>query len=176
MTTYFKAEWSNGMKLSTIVLFVVLVGVFFLLFTKVFGAQDSGTKIMAGTVQAVLLATLAFSYLLSPVGYSLDEKSLTIVRPMKPIVIPLTEITKAETVVPALLHGSIRLLGNHGLWGCYGKYSNAALGRYYLYVRSGNDQLLIEAANKYVIAPERPQQFLQSLQRAMAAAKNIGGV
>jgi hypothetical protein len=118
---------------------------------------------------------MAFSYLLSPSGYTIDEKNLTIVRMMKPVVIPLSEITKAEAAVPALLYGSIRLLGNDGLWGRYGKYSNAALGKYYLYVRSGKDQLLIEAANKYIIAPERPQEFLQNLERAMAAAKKTGG-
>ncbi|MDP2865788.1 MAG: PH domain-containing protein [Elusimicrobiota bacterium] len=104
------------------------------------------------------------------------DKNLTIVRMMKPVVVPLSEITKAEAAVPGLLHGSVRLLGNDGLWGRYGKYSNAALGRYYLYVRSGKDQLLIEAANKYIIAPERPQECLESLQRAITAVKNTGGV
>jgi hypothetical protein len=32
-----------------------------------------------------------------------------------------------------------------------------------------------QAANKYIIAPERPQEFLQILEGAMAAAKKTGG-
>lgn len=172
----FKAEWSAPVITSTAVLFTVLLGVFFLLFTKIAGNPDTETRIMAMATQTVLLVTMVFSYLLSPSGYTIDEKNLTIVRMMRPVVIPLSGITKAEAAVPGLLYGSVRLVGNDGLWGRYGKYSNAALGRYYLYVRSGKGQLLIEAANKYIIAPERPQEFLQSLERAIAAAKKTGGM
>lgn len=174
-SNWFKAEWSTPLIISTVVLSLVLLGVFLLLFTKIAGNPDTETLVMAIATQAVMLVTLVFSYLLSPSGYVIDDKNLTIVRMMKPVVIPLSGITKAEAAVPGLLHGSIRLLGNDGLWGRYGKYSNAALGRYYLYVRSGKDQLLIEDANKYIIAPERPQEFLHSLRRAMAAAKSTGG-
>lgn len=174
-SNWFKAEWSTPVIISTAVLFTVLLGVFLLLFTKIAGNHDTETLVMAIATQVVLLVTLVFSYLLSPSGYVIDDKNLTIVRMIKPVVIPLSGITKAEAAVPGLLHGSIRLLGNDGLWGRYGKYSNAALGKYYLYVRSGKGQLLIEAANKYIIAPERPQEFLQSLESARAVAKKTGG-
>jgi len=173
--TWFKAEWSTLLIVSTVVLSIVLLTASFFVL-KTFGVPAVGTRIMGVLVEVTLLATMILSYLLSPQGYSLDGDNLTIVRKLRPIIIPLAEITGVEGPTPGLTSGSIRLLGNDGLWGRYGKYRSTMLGAYYLYVRSGKNPVLIEGPKKYVIGPERPQEFVQSLNQAVAAAKAKRGV
>jgi len=126
---------------------------------------------MGVLVLITLFVTMILSYLLSPQGYSIGEESLTIVRQLKPITIPLVDITEVEGPTPGLTYGSIRLLGNDGLWGRYGKYQSARLGPYYLYVRSGKNPVLVQGPQKYVVGPERPQEFVKTLNQAIAAAK-----
>lgn len=174
MANYFKAEWSTAMKVSTAVLTAVLLAAAVSVFSAAANAPTPLRAALLLTATALLLVTL-FSYLLSPLGYSLDGENLTIDRKMKPIVIPLKDISRMEPAAAETLSGSLRLLGNDGLWGCYGKFSNAGLGEYNLYIRSRKTLVLIECASKYVIAPERPQEFLQNLQLAITAAKRTGG-
>lgn len=155
---------------STAALFLVLLtAALFVL--RTFSDTDAGTKAVGVLVEAALLATLVLSYLLSPRGYSIDGENLTIVRRLKPITIPLAEITAAEGPTPGVTYASIRLLGNDGLWGRYGKFRSASLGAYYMYVRSGKNPVLVQGAKKYVIGPERPQEFVRALNQAVAAAK-----
>jgi hypothetical protein len=122
-------------------------------------------------VEAALLATMVLAYLLFPRGYAIDAENLTIVRRFKPITIPLAEITAAEGPTPGLTYASIRLLGNDGLWGRYGKFRSPGLGAYYMCVRSGKNPVLVQGREKYVIGPERPQEFVRALNQAVAAAK-----
>lgn len=170
-TSSFKAEWSPTVIISTVVLFAVLLTASFFLL-KTFSMPGLGTRLMGGAVLALLLATLVFSWLLSPLGYSIDEENLTIIRRFKPIAIRLAEIKEAQVSAPALMSGSIRLLGNDGLWGRYGRYHSPAFGAYYLYVRSGKAPVLVQGADKYVLGPERPEEFVQTLNRAVAAARS----
>lgn len=173
--SYFKAEWSTPLIISTAVLFIVLLTASFFMI-KTFKMPGMGTRIVGVVVLATLLGTLILSYLLSPLGYSIDEENLTVVRRLRPIMIPLRDITEAGVTAPALMHGSIRLLGNDGLWGRYGKYQSPALGTYYMYVRSGKTPVLVQGPQKYVLGPERPEEFVQSLNQAISAAKAKGGV
>jgi hypothetical protein len=172
--SFFKAEWSNTLMASTAALFIILLtAAFFVL--RTFSDPDSGTKVVGALVEAALLATMVLAYLLSPQGYAIGAESLTIVRRLKPITIPLAEITVAEGPTPGLTYASIRLLGNDGLWGRYGKFRSASLGAYYLYVRSGRTPVLVQGRKKYVIGPERPREFVQALNLAAAAAKSGRG-
>lgn len=171
--SYFKAEWSTALIASTAVLFIViLTASFFLL--KTLKMPGLGTRVGGGAVLVALLGTLVLSYLLSPRGYSIDEENLTIVRRLRPVLIPLRDITEAGVTAPALMSGSIRLLGNDGLWGRYGSYQSPALGTYYMYVRSGKTPVLVQGRQKYVLGPERPEEFVQSLNLAVTAAKAGG--
>jgi hypothetical protein len=169
-TSLFKAEWSTPVIISTVVLLaVVLTAAFFLL--RTFSLPGTGMKLLGGGVLAALLGTLVFSYLLSPLGYAIDGENLTIVRRLRPISIRLADIQEVRVSSPALMAGSIRLLGNDGLWGRYGRYHSPDFGAYHLYVRSGRAPVLVQGPEKYVLGPERPEEFVQSLNRAVAAAR-----
>jgi hypothetical protein len=171
---FYKAEWSGWMMLSTVLLTALLLGAAG--FTAgAIGGEDAGTRLAMGLTAAVLLATLLLSYLLSPQGYAIDGATLEVVRRLKPVAIPLTGITSAEIGADDLLAGSIKIIGNDGLWGRYGKYRNARLGAYKLYVRRGAPLVLVECGEKYVIAPERPEEFLRELTAAVSHAGGNAG-
>ncbi len=170
---WYKAEWSTGMITSTAVVMVVLLSGI-LLTSKMCWAHNTVIRVLGISLEASMVGMALFSYLLSPRGYTIDNANLTIVRWLKPVVIPLAGISKTEPSTDKLLDDSIRLLGNHGLWGCYGKYRNNKLGTYYLYARNLKNLILLEGEKKYVVAPERPQEFLQDLNRAVAEARGVG--
>jgi len=169
--SWFKAEWSNTLIASTAVISLVLLVAAALLPGRAFNDPALGAMAMGVLAETTLLLTLLFSYLLSPSGYIIGEDKLTIVRRIRSINIPFTEITGIEGPEPSLTRRSIRLLGSDGLWGRYGRYRNAKLGTYYMYVRSGKAPVLVQGTRKYVVGPERPQEFVQSLNQAVAAAK-----
>ena len=135
MSHYFKAEWSTAMKVSTAGLTAVLLAAAVSVYSAAANAPAPLQAALLLTGTALLLAIL-FSYLLSPLGYSLDDKNLTIHRNIRAITIPLSDISRMDSVTAESLSASIRRLGNDGLWGRYGRYSNSRLGEYHLYRRS----------------------------------------
>jgi len=170
---WYKAEWSTGMITSTMVLMVTLLSGI-LLTSKMCWAHNPVIRVLGIFLEVSMVGMALFSYLLSPLGYTIDNTNLTVARRLKPVVIPLAGISKTEHTTDKLLEDSIRLLGKHGLWGCYGKYRNSKLGTYYLYARNLKNLILLEGEKKYVIAPERPQEFLQDLTQAIAAVRGGG--
>lgn len=171
---WYKAEWSTGLIASTTVVMVILLSGILLTF-KMCMAHNPVIRVLGISLEVSMVGMVIFSYLLSPLGYTIDNANLTVVRRLKPVVIPLAGISKAEPSTDKLLEDSIRLLGNHGLWGCYGKYRNSKLGTYYLYARNLKNLVLLEGEKKYIIAPERLQEFLQDLNHAVAAARGEKG-
>ena len=167
---WYKAEWSTGLITSTTVVMILLLSGI-LLTLKMCMVHNPVIRFLGISIEASMVGMVIISYLLSPLGYTVDNANLTVVRRLKPVVIPLAGISKMEPSTGKLLDDSIRLMGNHGLWGCYGKYHNSKLGTYYLYARNLKNLVLLEGEKKYVIAPERPQEFLQALNQAVAAAR-----
>lgn len=170
---WYKAEWSTGLITSTTVIMIVLLSGM-ILALKTCMAHNPVVRMLGILIEASMIGMVIFSYLLSPRGYTIDKANLTVVRWLNPVVIPLASISKMESATDRLLDDSIRLLGNHGLWGCYGKYRSSKLGIYYLYARNLKNLILLDSEKKYVIAPEKPQEFLQALDKAVAGAHNSG--
>ncbi len=170
---WYKAEWSTGLITSTTVIMIVLLSGM-ILALKTCMAHNPVVRMLGILIEASMIGMVIFSYLLSPRGYTIDKANLTVVRWLNPVVIPLVSISKMEPATDKLLDDSIRLLGNHGLWGCYGKYRSSKLGTYYLYARNLKHLILLDSEKRYVIAPEKPQEFLQDLNKAVAAARGSG--
>jgi multisubunit Na+/H+ antiporter MnhF subunit len=163
---YFKAEWSNYLIVSTVIVTAAGLASFYWT-SRMVKAPGMEMRIMGVSLISIMIGVLVFSYLLAPEGYLIDANKLTIVRPLSSIVIPLIEVSGAEAATPELMSGSIRLLGSGGLWGYYGKYQNDQLGRYYMYARRTTELVLIRSRENYVVAPERPLEFIQRLNSAI---------
>jgi len=172
---YYKAPWGNSVIISTIIISAVVLACAYAPLRMV-RLPVMGVKILGFLLLAIMLGIIIFSYLLSPKGYLVGPDNLTIVRPMRSIVIPLDKLSGVEEAAPEALSGATRLLGCDGLWGQYGEYQNSKLGLYRLYVRKTTDQVIIRGQDTYIIAPERPAEFIQNLSRAIQARAGKGTV
>lgn len=163
---YFKAPWGNSVIISTIIISAVVLACAYAPL-RMARLPGIGIKILGFSVLALMLGIIVLSYLLSPKGYLIGPNNLTIVRPMRSILISLDRISGVEEASPEILSDSVRLLGCDGLWGQYGEYQNSKLGSYRLYVRKTDSQVIIRGQDTFIIAPEKPAEFIRNLSQAI---------
>jgi hypothetical protein len=163
---YFKAEWSNYLIASTVIVTAALLASSYWT-VRMVKAPEAGMRISGFLLLSIMIGAVMFSYLLAPKGYLIDADKLVIIRPLSSITIPLAGVTGAEAAAPELFNDSIRVMGSGGLWGYYGKYQSPHLGRYYMYARRTSELVLVRGRENYVIAPERFPEFIKVLNLAI---------
>lgn len=97
-------------------------------------------------------------------GYSIEGENLVIHRPGWTKEFDLTRLQKAEVDNKAM-KWSWRLLGNGGLFGYIGTFSNKRLGVYKLYATNRYKCVVLELENrKLVISPDSPNDFVKEVK------------
>ncbi len=175
MNKYYKAEMDKLLRVSTRV-----VWLFFILFPVVLAfTRFRATSAQAAcpfplgsavlglglTFLAALTALTAYvTRAMAPKGYALNDVELLIDRAMKPIKIPLREITEVTALEEGLFRGSLRLLGTSGFYGYYGLFWNRKLGKFRAYVTRTKDLLAVKTGNGlFVLSPDDTKDFTASL-------------
>ncbi len=131
------------------------VMVFFLVIAVVL--ESIGVGILAG---AVLL--LAYAY--SPRSYAIAGDELAIERLMGRILVPLGELQEARVATVEDFRGCVRLWGSGGLFGYYGWFRTARLGKCRWYVTDRSKAVVVRAGTQVVVlSPEDPETFLGAL-------------
>lgn len=112
------------------------------------------------------LAVLVIAYVWSPRGYSINDRAVLIERAAGPLVIPLSSIREARPLPPG--RGLCRVFGSGGLFGYFGMYRSATLGRVSLYAtRSDGRVLIVAEGGPVVVTPEPASKFLEVLSERM---------
>ena len=128
--------------------------------------------VMAHSIVATCLVALVIflSYAYSPRGYAISDQALTIRRLIGDVHIPLDRIRQVRVAAGEDLSGCIRLWGSGGLFGYYGLYRTARLGKSTWYVTDRSKALvLITDAKTFVLSPAEQDGFLDAI-RASAPA------
>jgi Bacterial PH domain len=154
-------------------------------------SYDRTTKIISGVVCFGLLAValavrnpilallalliLLASFAWSPRGYAIEGHALLIRRLVGSVRIPLEEIRQVRKASSDDLANSIRLGGSGGLFGYYGLFSNARLGKSTWYMTNrGNAVVVITAQKTVLVSPDDPAGFLAALQAAAPRSSSPG--
>ena len=113
---------------------------------------------------ALVVLTLAISWQMRPTRYEVSDEAVRIVRawPFKSIEIPKAEIKDVRPVT--FTWKTLRTCGVGGLFGSGGWFWNKELGRFFVAVTNGHNLILIENGGKFVISPENPDEFADSLR------------
>src|SRR5437763_1274408 len=111
----FGATWDTVTKTITAAVAIVVVAVSFT------------TKIPFAIGVVAFLFALAYAW--SPAGYAVSDGALVIRRLLGNISIPLAAIRAARAATADDFRGCIRLFGSGGLFGYYGLFRSAALGK-----------------------------------------------
>ena len=115
------------------------------------------------TCLSLLVIVLCFAY--SPRGYVLAGRSILVKRLAGTIRIPIDELREARRATPDDFRGSIRLWGSGGLFGYYGLFSTAKLGRSTWYVTNRSNGVVVITASKTVLfSPDGAETFLAAIR------------
>jgi hypothetical protein len=102
------------------------------------------------------------AWLYSPQTYFVSDKNIRIQRPVKPIIIPFTEINMVETTDINPLK-TIRKWGNGGIFSIMGLFHSKKDGDFWVYAKN-NNYIMIHADKKYVVSPDDKELFIQYVQ------------
>ncbi len=153
---------------------------------------DRTTKIISGIVCLGLLAVvfavhnllvdaIAFLVLMaavaySPRGYVLSGRSILVKRLAGTVRVALDDVREARRAGREDFRGCIRLWGSGGLFGYYGLFSTAKLGKSTWYVTNrSNCVVVIVAAKTVLFSPDDPEGFLSALRAAAPVPETYAG-
>jgi hypothetical protein len=169
--TLFGAPWDHRLTaLTAVISTLLLAGTAVPLWVAL-------TRVPSGVLRVLLLcggvipfAAFVFGILLAPRGYTIADGRLTINRFVRPVEIPLASIQAIEILPADRLAGSWRTLGSEGFFGYYGRFRNQALGSYRMYATRGEGFVLVRAVHPYVLTPDSPERFVETLGRGCGEA------
>jgi len=115
---------------------------------------------------AVILIGIVVTLLYRPKEYQLDAEGLHIIRPVKPVRIPLYNIRSIMPVTTKELGYGLRAFGSGGFLGYFGVFYYRNYGRITLYATDRSKLLLITLDNdrKIIISPDDTEGFMAAFK------------
>jgi hypothetical protein len=167
--TRFATPWCFAVKLVTVGVIVLLLGVSFLGLRSLSSAAPMPARLaMVVLPLAVLLGTLPFMVR----GYVLSGGELRIERLGWQNRFALADVVSISAD-PQAIRRSIRLCGSGGMFGFFGWFRNKTLGIYRAYGTDPKNTVVIKFKNRtIVITPQDPERFVievNSLRGAFSA-------
>jgi len=121
---------------------------------------------------SLLIMFLGYAY--SPRGYALEGRAIVMTRAIGTVRIPLEDVREARKATPDDFRGCIRLWGSGGLFGYYGLFSTAQLGKSTWYVTNrSNAVVLITGAKTILVSPDDPYEFLAAIGSVAPLSGNV---
>ena len=120
-------------------------------------------NVLAGAAGA---AVIIISYALAPRGYAILGRSLVVKRRLwRSVSISLESVRELRPAAADDLRGALRLWGNGGVFGYYGLFQTAKLGRcrWFLTNRS-NAVLLVTEEKTVLVSPDDVSGFLAAVR------------
>lgn len=138
------------------------------------------SAIVCGTLLIVALATkspiaaglgiflLIICYAWAPRGYLVEGRSIQVKRLIGSAVVPLDSIREARPASTGDLSGALRLFGSGGLFGYYGLFQTAKLGKSTWYVTNQDKAVVVITETKTaVFSPDDVDGFLAAIRSSV---------
>jgi hypothetical protein len=173
----FSALWDRQLRITTTIVTLILLGVGI-------GELVLGAVLSRGSLDLlypfliapiIMVGVVATSWGLAPRGFLLDSAALIVERALRPIRIPLDAV-RAVSALPQGMGVALRVGGNSGLFGYYGRFWSSRLGSFRLYATRRTDLVRVETNDDlFVLSPAEPDRFLKELlSRAPHAQMMVG--
>jgi hypothetical protein len=152
----FRAPWSKRLRAATILSLVVLIALTAAAMLARARPPFAAAALLIGVPPLLIVATFVSRVR----GYVLTEDAITVRRGGYDTRLPLAGLHSVTGDVEAM-NGSIRVLGNAGLFSFTGEFWNRKLGRYRALVTDpGRAVVLRYPKRTIVISPHDPQHFI----------------
>lgn len=162
MQSFPAAPWSTLLKVTSAVSTLLLVGVGYGAWRA---APPAGFAHAVGTAVAWTPPTVALGALLFVVtGFEVDAQQLRVGRLLWATSFPLAGLSRAWKD-PEVIKGSLRVVGNGGLFSFSGLFWSRRLGRYRLYATDlKRCVVLVTPQRVLAVSPADPDEFLRHIQ------------
>jgi hypothetical protein len=140
---------------------------------RVIPANSSAhVALMVGTMVSVLPLAIAIGSLLFVVtDYEVDARELRVQRLLWQTRISLTDLQRVSPE-PDLLKGSIRVVGNGGMFSFSGLFYRRGLGRYRAFITDWKKSVVLSTGTRIiVISPADPAAFIHTIRLLYPAIK-----
>ena len=175
MTRFKAAPWSPSLLVVSVLATAVLAGAWLVIAGVISEkARFPFAEPYGSSLALVFPPLVAFGAALFAVrGYAVAPGELRIVRLLWATRIDLEGLLRAASD-PSAMRGSLRILGNGGLYAVTGLFQNRTLGRYRAFVTDRKRAVvLFLPARTVVISPEDPAAFLQQLRAFVPGVKVV---
>ena len=162
----FTAPWSLTVKIVTLVVLALLLGVSLIGLTAMPANVPFAARVMMVVMPlAIVVGTLPFMVN----GYVLREDELLIERFGWCNHVPFNTVISAKADLDAI-RGSIRLCGSGGLFGFFGWFRNRKLGVYRAYGTDPARSVVVKLSHRtIVVTPDDPNRFVAEIDSRRAA-------
>lgn len=159
----YKAPLDNVTKAVTIcvtILFITIIAVDLIYF-------NDSKRIATYITVSILITIYLGCFMMSPRGYILTEDDVIVRRAVGNVIINRDDIAHMERIESNELNWTIRTWGVGGLFGYFGKFTNAKFGEMIWYASNKNCMLLIvtKSGKKIVLSPQNPKNFINDYSR-----------
>lgn len=165
----FSCPWDTKVSLITGAYVLVLLIVIVILSIRLVGylKEKRILPIVLFSIGVLFFAgILIVSAMDCPCKISLENETLTIHRVQKNIVIPIENIEKIRLCNDTDTRDSKRTAGSGGAFGYLGKFRNAQLGNYLMYVTNRSQRILLKTdAKLFVFSCEQPEVLVNLVQQ-----------
>jgi hypothetical protein len=164
--TRFEAPWDRQLLLGSAILGSVMAalaaGVLALGLALSRGDLELLWPFLVGPVLIALV--VAGAWLLAPRGFAIEGRDLVVLRPIRPVRIPLQEIRAVEPLPPEAVAFALRVGGNGGMFGYYGQFWNRRLGSFRMYATRRSGLVRVGTGREvFVLSPGDPEAFVDAL-------------
>lgn len=133
-----KVELSSGVIIYTVLVLLAAAGAGFFVYKP---GREWLCVVLAVCMGAWLIAALFYM----PLSIEVDDKELTINRPLRRKHIPLADIKTVQQMQPTMAERGWPCSG--GFFGYWGKYSERDIGNYFAYYGRSSDCFLVRLRN-----------------------------
>jgi hypothetical protein len=161
-------SWDTTVISITIVSVLILLGAILMLAVKMRYYKRENRKfpvVFTGIGILVFTAVILGSALFVPINVSVDNEKLHIHRLKGDIVIPIEKIEEIRRADDSDTKNSTRTFGSGGAFGYLGKFRNANLGNYQMYVTNTSQGVIVKTNDEtLVFSCDRPDEIINYIQ------------
>jgi hypothetical protein len=160
----FRASQDTKTQVITAIVILVLFAAAYL--PTWLGSDNATHPFIIMGIPLINLTIIGAAYYFSVRGYYIDNEALIIGRPFSEVKILRSDIVKVELLSEDPLKNAMRLMGNSGVFGYYGSFSNPILKRFTMYGTQTQNYVLILtlSGKKIIVTPDEAEAFVDALK------------
>lgn len=164
----------TGVTAATVVLMLGMAAGFVGLLVT--GERPVWQRALFAGIALLCLGVLGGSWAWHPRGYALTGDALVVLRPVSDLAVPYATIQAVRTD-PTPFAGAIRVAGNGGLFGFWGRFRSRRMdGSFTAWATRRDRGVVVDTTERrIVVTPDEPDRLVADLTRRLAPGASVGG-